>query len=44
MQLSLSRYQSMLAVQCFFLVLDLTINTFAEFFRFESVILLIIFV
>jgi hypothetical protein len=44
MELSLSRYQLMLAVQCCFLVTDLAINTFAEFFSFESVILLVIFV
>ncbi|XP_023346955.1 transmembrane protein 138 [Eurytemora carolleeae] len=44
MQLSVTRYRSMLGVQIIFLVLDLLINTFVELFRFESVILLVIFV
>ena len=34
----------MLTVQYTFLLVDLLINTFAELFRFESVILLVIFV
>ena len=44
MKLSLARYRSMLTVQYTFLLVDLLINTFAELFRFESVILLVIFV
>ena len=44
MQLSLSRYRCMLFVQNAFLVADLLINTFCEYLRFESVILLVIFV
>ena len=44
MKLSLTRYRSMLLVQCAFLLVDLLINTFRELFRFESVILLVIFV
>lgn len=44
MKLSLARYQSMLTVQYCFLIVDLLINTFSELLRFESVILLVIFV
>ena len=44
MKLSLTRYRSMLTVQYIFLIIDLLINTFSELFRFESVILLVIFV
>ena len=44
MKLSLARYRSMLLVQYTFLIIDLLINTFSELFRFESVILLVIFV
>ena len=44
MKLSLARYQSMLTVQYCFLFVDLLINTFSELLRFESVILLIVFV
>eukprot|EP00090_Calanus_glacialis_P005738 TRINITY_DN14443_c0_g1_i1.p1 TRINITY_DN14443_c0_g1~~TRINITY_DN14443_c0_g1_i1.p1 ORF type:complete len:162 (+),score=38.61 TRINITY_DN14443_c0_g1_i1:83-568(+) len=44
MKLSLTRYRSMLLVQYSFLMVDLLINTFCELFRFESVILLVIFV
>ena len=44
MQLSLSRYRCMLLVQNAFLLTDLLINTFCEYLRFESVILLVIFV
>ena len=44
MKLSLARYRSMLMVQYTFLIIDLLINTFSELFRFESVILLVIFV
>jgi hypothetical protein len=44
MKLSLSRYRSMLFVQYAFLLTDLLINTFCEYLRFESVILLVIFV
>ena len=44
MKLSLTRYRSMLTVQYIFLMIDLLINTFSELFRFESVILLVIFV
>ena len=44
MKLSLTRYRSMLMVQYIFLIIDLLINTFSELFRFESVILLVIFV
>ena len=44
MKLSLTRYRSMLLVQYSFLMVDLLINTFCELFRFESVILFVIFV
>jgi hypothetical protein len=44
MQLSLSRYRCMLFVQNAFLLADLVINTFCEYLRFESVILLVVFV
>ena len=44
MKLSLGRYRSMLLVQYAFLVADLLINTFCEYLRFESVILLVVFV
>lgn len=44
MKLSLSRYRSMLMVQITLLLVDLLINTFCEYLRFESVILLVIFV
>ena len=44
MKLSLSRYRSMLLVQISLLVVDLLINTFCEYLRFESVILLVVFV
>ena len=44
MKLSLSRYRSVLLVQISLLVVDLLINTFCEYLRFESVILLVVFV
>eukprot|EP00093_Oithona_nana_P003873 03873.XXX_46202_47208_1 [CDS] Oithona nana genome sequencing. len=44
MKLSLTRYRSMLTVQILLLMVDLLINTFCEYLRFESVILLVIFV
>eukprot|EP00095_Tigriopus_kingsejongensis_P011595 maker-scaffold297_size217559-snap-gene-1.22 protein:Tk11595 transcript:maker-scaffold297_size217559-snap-gene-1.22-mRNA-1 annotation:"predicted protein" len=44
MKLSMGRYRSMVLVQIGFLLADLVINTFCELFRFESVILLVIFV
>ena len=44
MKLSLSRYRSVLLVQISLLIVDLLINTFCEYLRFESVILLVIFV
>merc|ERR1712043_48833 len=44
MKLSLTRYRSMLTVQILLLLVDLLINTFCEYLRFESVILLVIFV
>ncbi len=44
MKLSASRYRGMLYVQYAFLLADLIINTFCECFRFESVILLVVFV
>ena len=44
MQLSLTRYRSMLFVQFAFLMADLVLNTFCELLRFESVILLVIFI
>ena len=44
MKLSLSRYRSVLLVQISLLIVDLLINTFCEYLRFESVILLVVFV
>ena len=44
MKLSLARYRCMLFVQYAFLIVDLFINTFCEYLRFESVILLVVFV
>ncbi len=44
MKLSPSRYRCMLYVQYAFLLADLLINTFCEYVRFESVILLVVFV
>ncbi len=43
MKLSSSRYRCMLYVQYTFLLADLIINTFCECVRFESVILLVVF-
>ncbi|CAB4056802.1 TMEM138 [Lepeophtheirus salmonis] len=44
MKLSIGRYRSVLMTQYAFLITDLLINTFCEYLRFESVILLVIFV
>jgi len=44
MKLSLTRYRSMLTVQILLLFVDLLINTCCEYLRFESVILLVVFV
>jgi hypothetical protein len=43
MKLSLTRYRSTLLVQIGLLLVDLLINTFCEYLRFESVILLVVF-
>jgi len=43
MKLSLVRYRSMLFVQFGLLLVDLSINTFCDYLRFESVILLVLF-
>lgn len=42
--MALNRYQPVVCLQCFFLVVDLFVNAFSELLRFENVILLVLYI